>query len=251
MLKIRSFLEYKKCMICGEEKLLYTLKRVNKKESICDKCKIVQGYHFKNSNSKGKKTQISYSFEFETDSTADSLFELGKYNFIPCSDATICGYEWKSPIFNNRKSFHHICRKIDKFAKFVGRRCGTHLHVSTPYKDIMDEYKEELFEPILSVMRANQVKTEKFWGRYFNDYCLGRIARGRYNSFNTRSSVPTLEFRLLKFRNADQYIRAADFCIDTTKFLNDILSRDTFDTNIAKKVGKIIMKRYEEVTENV
>lgn len=251
MLKIRSFLEYKKCLACGQEMLVYRLRKVNKNESICENCRTGKSYSLRNNNYKGKQTNISYSFEFETSTKANSLYELGKYNFINCYDGTIGGFEWKSPIFNNRKSFHHVCRKLNKFAKYVGCSCGTHLHVSTPYKSILDEYKEEIFEPILSEMRDNKFKTVLFWGRYFNDYCRSNIGDTRYNSFNTRSSVQTLEFRLLKFVNAEQYIRAADFCIDTTRFLNNILSRDTFDTRIARKVGETILKKYKEVIRDV
>lgn len=60
--------------------------------------------------------------------------------------------------FYSRKSFHTVCRKIDKFAKFVGNSCGTHLHVSTSYKTKMDKYKRELFQPILDEMKSNKEK---------------------------------------------------------------------------------------------
>ena len=65
------------------------------------------------------------------------------------------------------------------------------------------------------------------------------------------SSVETLEFRLLKFKNSKQYIRASDFCIDTTKYINYHIAKGKFDSNKAKKIGKIILKKYMEVTENV
>src|SRR5574344_2527902 len=175
MLKIRRFLDYKKCSSCGLEFLAYEVEKINNEDYICRNCKECNGYSTKNNTFKGKQTQISFSFEFETSSRSVLLYELAKYNFIGCSDCTIEGREWKSPIFYNRKSFHWVCRRIDKFAKYVGNSCGTHLHVSTQYKSKMEEYENELFQPILNEMKANTEKTIKFWGRNFTSYCRGEI----------------------------------------------------------------------------
>ena len=251
MLKIRRFLEYARCSFCGKEELSYRLQKFNKREYICHECRTCNTYSTKNNNEKGKKKSISFSFEFETSSRAKSLFELKKYGFIPCSDCTIEGFEWKTPIFNSRKSFHYVCRKIDKFAGCVGRSCGTHLHVSTPYKFLMEKYKVQLFSPILEVMINDENKTIKFWGRYFNDYCRSVISTSRYNAFNTMSSVETLEFRLLKFINAEQYIRAADFCIDTTRYINSLIGRENFNSESARLVGITIAEKYKEVIKDV
>lgn len=252
MLKIKRFLEYKKCSSCNKEFLAYEVQKINSQDYICRECRRGNDYCTKNYNYKGKESKISFSFEFETASRAKSLYELRKYSFIGCSDCSIQGLEWKSPIFYSRKSFHHICRKIDKFAKYVGNTCGTHLHVSTKFKTKIDQYKRELFQPILNEMVANREKTEKFWGRYFGHYCHAGINDyDRYNSFNTISSVSTLEFRLLKFRNAEQYIRACDFCIDTTRYINNLIGAEDFNSEKAKKIGEIIAKKYKEVTENV
>lgn len=251
MLKIKRFLEYHKCSSCGQEFLSYSIEKINKKDYICSNCKMCRGYATRNNSFKGKQTQISFSFEFETSSKNKSLYELTKYNFIGCADCSIEGLEWKSPIFYNRKTFHSICRKMEKFSRFVGNSCGTHLHVSTPYKTKMEEYKNELFQPILNEMKNDRDKTIKFWGRYFGHYCEGTIGNDRYNSFNTRSSVNTLEFRLLKFKNAEQYIKACDFCIDTTRYINTFIGREDFNSEKAKKIGNIIAEKYKEVIKDV
>ena len=65
------------------------------------------------------------------------------------------------------------------------------------------------------------------------------------------SSVDTLELRLLKFKNAEQYIKACDFCIDTTRYINNFIGSEDFDTEKAKKIGKIIAKKYKEVVKDV
>jgi len=251
MLKIKRFLEYHKCSSCNQEFLSYSIEKINKKDYICSNCKMCRGYSTRNNNFKGKQTQMSFSFEFETSSRNKSLYELTKYNFIGCSDCTIEGLEWKSPIFYNRKTFHNVCKKIDKFARFVGNSCGTHLHVSTPYKSKMEQYKRQLFQPILNEMINNRDKTIKFWGRDFGNYCKSTIRDERYNTFNTMSSVNTLEFRLLKFKSAEQYIRACDFCIDTTRYINTFIGRDDFDEDKAKKIGSIIAEKYKEVVKDV
>lgn len=252
MLKIKRFLEYHKCSSCNQEFLSYEVDKINSIDYICRNCQRGNDYFTKNNNYKGKETSISFSFEFETASRSNALFELRKYNFIGCSDGSIAGLEWKSAIYYNRKSFHSVCRKIDKFAKYVGNNCGTHLHVSTPYKQILDEFKRELFQPLLNVMTENRTKTEKFWGRYFGHYCHANIVDcDRYNAINTISSVETLEYRLLKFKNAEQYIRACDFCIDTTRYINTIIGKGNFDREKAKRIGKIIAEKYKEVTKCV
>ena len=157
MLKIRRFLEYQKCFSCGQEFLSCDVQKINKKDFICARCRQEHGYSTRNNSYQGKETQISFSFEFETSSRNKKLYELTKYNFIGCTDGSISGLEWKSPIFYNKKTFHSICRKINKFAQYVGETCGTHLHVSTLYKDKMEEYKRELFRPILDEMIGNFV----------------------------------------------------------------------------------------------
>lgn len=251
MLKIKRFLTYRKCSSCGLEFLAYEVEKINQKDYICRNCMSGYGYCTRNENIKGKQKPISFSFEFETSSRTKSLFELRKYNFIGCSDCSIEGLEWKSPIFYSRKSFHYICKKIDKFARYVGNSCGTHLHVSTPYKNKMMEYEKELFKPILNEMTNDRQKTIKFWGRDFNSYCTNEIRNSRYNAFNTRSSVETLEFRLLKFKNAEQYIRAADFCIDTTRYINNFIGDENFNAEKAKEIGNIVAEKYKEVIRDV
>ncbi|MCI8999681.1 MAG: hypothetical protein HFJ26_01790 [Clostridia bacterium] len=252
MLKIKRFLEFKKCSSCNKEFLAYEVQKINSQDYVCRECKRVNNYCTRNNNYKGKESKISFSFEFETSSRANALYELRKYNFIGCTDGSIGGLEWKSVIFYSRKSFHHICRKIDKFAKYVGADCGTHLHVSTDFKTKIDQYKRQIFQPLLNKMIVNREKTEKFWGRYFGHYCQSVIYDDyRYNAFNTVSSVSTLEFRLLKFINAEQYIRACDFCIDTTRYINNLIGSEDFNNEKARKMGEIIAQKYEEVTKNV
>lgn len=251
MLKIRRFLEYRKCFSCGMEFLAYEVEQINKKDCICAKCRQSHGYTTRNCNFQGKETQISFSFEFETSSKSKELYELAKYNFIGCVDGSISGLEWKSPIFYNRKTFHNICRKINKFSQYVGDDCGTHLHVATPYKTKMKIYERELFSPILEEMIEDRRTTQKFWGRYFGYYCRAEITSERYNTFNTRSTVQTLEFRLLKFINAEQYIKASDFCIDTTRFINKYIGNPDFNHEKAIQIGKIIAEKYKEVIKNV
>lgn len=248
MLKIRNFLEYHKCIKCGIEYLSFQGERFNEKNDwICENCSVENYYSMRNDNTRGKKTEMSFSFEFETCSNTKELYELYKYGFIACSDCSISGREWKSPIFNNRKSFHYVCRQIDKFKKYVNYQCGTHLHVGTTYKNKIKEYEREIFKPILQEMHLNREKTKKFWGRYFGHYCDFRITNCRFNAFNTRSSVETLEFRLLKFKNAKQYIKACDFCIWMTRYINYHIRKENFDSIEARKVGEYILKKYREV----
>lgn len=252
MIKIKRFLEYRKCIKCNKEYLAFDTTKINDKDYICRRCSEVNGYSQRNVIEKGKITQASFSFEFETSQSKEELFELIKYGFIGCYDCSIGGREWKSPIFYNKKSFHSVCNKMDKFSKYVGNDCGTHLHVGTKYKYKLQQYRTAIFKPILEYMYGNDEKTRKFWGRYFNHYCSANIEQNsRYCAFNVWSSVETLEFRLLKFVSAKQYIKATDFCIDTTKYINYRLSKDNFGAEEAKKLGENILEKYKEVTASV
>lgn len=96
MLKIKRFLEYKKCFCCNKEFLTYEVQKINGQDYLCRDCRRGNDYFTKNYNYKGKESKISFSFEFETASRANSLYELTKYNFIGCSDCSIQGLEWKS-----------------------------------------------------------------------------------------------------------------------------------------------------------
>ena len=58
MLKIRSFLEYKKCLACGQEMLVYRLRKVNKNESICDSCRTGKSYSLRNNETETNKEEI-------------------------------------------------------------------------------------------------------------------------------------------------------------------------------------------------
>lgn len=252
MLKIRRFLEYRICCSCGKEFIACQGLKINSKDYVCRECSYGKSYSYKNDIFKGKKTRISFSFEFETSSKNKNLFELLKYGFAGCYDGSISGLEWKSCIYYNKKSLHAICRKLDKFAKYVGNSCGTHLHVSTKHKQTIQIYRKEIFDPIMQIMQDNRSQTIRFWGRFFGHYCNPSHTQGRYNAFNTESSVETIEYRLLKFINSDQYIRACDFCIDTTRYINECIEKSKeFNQEKAEKIGKVIAEKYKEVIKNV
>ena len=76
MLKIKRFLQYRKCVCCGEEYLAYQVERINRNNDyLCSGCKTIKSYYQKNETYQGKETQISFSFEFETSSRNNSLYE--------------------------------------------------------------------------------------------------------------------------------------------------------------------------------
>ena len=124
--------------------------------------------------------------------------------------------------------------------------------VGTKYKTILQIYRIAIFGPLLEEMVKHKDITSKFWGRYFSHYCERYIeGNDRYCAINVWSSVETLEFRILKFIDAKQYIRAADFCIDTTKYINYCISKTNFNEKEAGKLGLNILEKYKEVIKNV
>ena len=49
----------------------------------------------------------------------------------------------------------------------------------------------------------------------------------------------------------DRYIRACDFCIDTTRCLNNNMKDEEFNEEKAKKLGEMIADKYREVIKDV
>ena len=99
MLKIKRFLEYKKCSSCNKEFLAYEVQKINKKDYICRECRRGNSYSTKNYTYKGKESKISFSFEFETSSRTNALYELKKYNFIGAECVSLDNFIYVYSVF--------------------------------------------------------------------------------------------------------------------------------------------------------
>jgi hypothetical protein len=227
MLIIKGYKEKThKCVICGESKL--NIHYVDMVGHVCEDCtNKEEDYNARNTKivqaKKVIKDNITFSFEFETSENHPNCLILGKYGFIPTHDSSINGHEWKSPIFPTLTGVPQMLKNFDKLKlkDFTDSDCGTHIHVGTlddAMKHKIIEQRNVLFNPLVSVIKNDPSTTEKFWGRQPNSYCRTSITDDRYSMFNTNtgSRKPTLEFRLPKFQNAEQFYRCIKFATNTT-----------------------------------
>lgn len=113
--------------------------------------------------------------------------------------------------------------------------CGTHLHVSTEgTRDNRDNdhgmnavrrFYNSLFVPVTAVMKRNPEATKALFGRFFTHYapevtmttrCHEGHNETRYAWVNCTNSN-RIEWRLVKFRNAKQYVTCCKACVEMTK----------------------------------
>lgn len=230
MLLIKGYKEKThKCCICGESKL--NIHYVNLVGYVCEECTDKEeDYSTRNMKvldvKRPNKDGITFSFEFETSQNHPNCLILGKYGFIPTHDGSISGHEWKSPIFPTLTGVPQMLKNFDKLnlARYTNGDCGTHIHVGTledSMKRKIRDQKNVLFNPLVSVIQNDMNRTKKFWGREPNSYCRTSITEDRYSMFNTNtgSGKPTLEFRLPKFVNAEQFYRLIKFSTETTRMI--------------------------------
>ena len=199
----------------------------------------MDGYTLEVNNfiNKPKKHMMTFGQEFETAYTSEfaraTLIENG---YIPTSDCTV-DVEYKSSINNGLYAFAQLFKSIDKLIasgdiKLDGVdqygdpiSCGTHMHVGHPLINNGDEYENDanfalrnfyhtLFIPLSDVMRDNADATKALYGRNFDETgwaCpINRTTSPtNHKNFINLQHKHTIEFRLCKYVNAEQYMRLA------------------------------------------
>lgn len=176
---------------------------------------------------KPKAHGLTFGIEFETDfSTEYGRLEMMLEGFLPTSDSSINGPEFKSPIFYGTNAIMAFLPTIDELMESENIRInfsenGTHTHVghvsllNDTTMNYIRRFYHSLFLPLSKALEENPAKTADIFGRYFT-YYADRInehsnAEDHCNFINVQHDN-TLEWRLVQYHNAKQYATALTFC---------------------------------------
>lgn len=221
-----------KCIHCGMEDNTNNMHKVTSPSKnyfyICEDCSDREyGYSRENGqfSHKAAKHGLTWSIELETSDRNIQSNWLYQYNFLPSSDGSISGTEWKSPIWKNLSGLNQLFRTIEKKC-FIGSDCGTHTNVGTYNQekiDMLKRFYHSLFIPLCNHMIANREKTIALFGRDFTHYACTINEHSNPNehcNFINLQHDTHIEFRLCKFVTADQFMRCLKMVTDFAKTIN-------------------------------
>lgn len=209
-------------------------------------------YHFRYNNPYGtgnnivtgtiKQNGVYIGAEFElAEADLKGRMEFTAMGTQPTNDSSLCGASTVEFVFPTMRGLNKLskdARSIEKLMAggHIGMNdsCGTHLHVSTQGTrsengmDYVRRFYNSLFVPLTEAMQANPEATERLFGRYFTGYapaidmstpCRAGHNGTRYAWVNCTNSN-RIEYRLVKFQNAEQYIKVVKLCIEMTKCID-------------------------------
>lgn len=200
-----------------------------------------------------KVNPFTYGVELETSfSTDKARAEILLDGYLPTSDCTV-NVEYKSPIYQgmNALTKHAVTfgRLIDAGELKIGDECGTHTHIG--HKTMINaetigyirRFYNSLFVPLSEAMERNPEATERLFGRGFTYYAspinMETYATEHVNFINVQHNN-TLEFRLVKFVNADQYMNAVRCCKAITEaVVNNFVAHFDDEPNDARRYPTI------------
>ena len=196
----------------------------------------------KNFINKTKAHGLTFGQEFETArTTARARAVLVENGYIPTHDSTV-DVEYKSSINNGLMAFAQLFKSIDKLIasgdidlerNSMGRAmsCGAHMHVghdlinngefddwgSPMGRDAnypLRNMYHTLFVPLSDIMNSNPEATKALYGRNFDETdwacpITDRAIATNHSNFINLQHTHTIEFRLCKYVNAEQYMRLA------------------------------------------
>lgn len=215
----------------------------------------MMSYSTKNNSTHGteKVNPFTYGVELETSySTEKARAEILQDGYIPTSDCTV-DVEYKSPIYQgmNALTKHAVTfgRLIDAGELKIGDECGTHTHIghktmiNPTTMEYIRRFYNSLFVPLSDEMKRNPEATERLFGRGFTYYAapvnMESAATAHVNFINTQHGY-TLEFRLVKFINADQYMNCVRCCKAITEaVVNNFVEHFNDEPNDARRYPTI------------
>lgn len=242
-----------------------------------------EGYSQENGFRYGNRKQNGFTFSIEletSNSDAKARAELADFGFIPTSDCTV-DVEYKSPIYEGlnaiSKQVNSIQKLMDEGHLEINRTCGTHFHcghaqyINPETMGYIRRFYHSIFVPLSDWMVNHPEQTTKFWGRGFEYDGWAQPITANSNPEAHRNFVNmehgyTVEFRLCKFQNADQYMQVVKFCKDATaiviknfvehfneepKDARRYPNKTAYRQHKAKVAAEKILKKYKEYTANI
>ena len=216
------------------------------------------GYFTKNDKKRGelKKHGFTFGMEFECSRpTAELRAELELCDFIPTQDSTT-DTEFKSPIWQSLnplpKKFKTIECLLNEGYGAITEDEGTHFHVghvdyiNAETIQYLRRFYHSLFIPLSNIMEEYEENTEKLFGRkfsYWADSINERTDATEHRNFINLQHNHTIEFRICKFKSAEQYMGAVKFCKDATNaiinnFIKHFNDDQSDDVKVRAKVSK-------------
>lgn len=271
---------YATCTKCNRTFSKFTMIRVDKNNRggnpayICDDCNTeMHSYNTKNNKLRGADTVHPFTFGMENETTysdAKARSELYEYDMLPTHDGTV-DVEYKSCIEQSLKSFSHLWKVMDKLIAEghmeIGDSAGSHFHVghknlNSETMDYIRRFYHSLFTGLSDEMKLHPEETKELFGREIDHYnesgrCWARSIdeytdpENHTNFINVQHSK-TLEFRMAKFRNSEQYTRMAKFA---TKVTDCVMTNfvehfnDEVDINKLKRNWKLNFNEEIEISE--
>jgi len=176
---------------------------------------------------------------------------LLQYQFQRTYDSTVSD-EYKSPIYHSIRAFRKPLAILDGLRDLVNEACGTHLHVTFEHRVALYSVRQAVFDPLITHLVEHCEQTIAFWGRTFCSHARATLEEGeRHVCFNTISRHPTLEYRLPRFHNAQQYLAVVQFCRYTTALLDAHFDpyaplRDDVKPMTPEQLGDRILAHYKK-----
>ena len=213
----------------------------------------------------GNADNISISIELESmGRSTHARAYLVKNKFMATSDSTV-DIEYKSPIYTSECALSKIVGGVEYMDKnddydfsVNNDNCGIHTHYGFidnhfDFRTLYGHYRL-LFEPLNEIV-ANELDgfdREKIFGRsfeYYNKICSFSCPDSHENWINIQHKN-TLEIRMPRFNNANDYMRFVKCFKKIFKALNThYISKEHTATN-AKKAGRkmamVFKKEYSE-----
>jgi hypothetical protein len=221
------------CISCGNQEEVQNMHKIDSPSKnylyVCDYCNHKEhSYYDENPITAHKQAShgLSWSIELETSQRNLESNWLYQYKFLPTSDGSIAGTEWKSPIWRNLSGLQKLFRTIESKCQF-DNECGTHLNIGTYNSEkinMLKRFYHSLFLPLCDHLWNNRAATIAIFGRDFTYYAstiTTTTSPTRHENFINLQHSTHIEYRLCKFVTAEQYMTCIKMCTEFTKAINN------------------------------
>lgn len=222
-----------KCLNCGRKEHVVNMYKIPSPSKnyfyICESCVDMECSYYDENAAFARKAAghgMTWSIELETARRNIESNWLYQYGFLPTSDGSIGGTEWKSPIWRSLRGMAQLLRTIEKKCVF-DNSCGTHLNIGTydfTKIHMLRRFYHSLFLPVCEHLKKHPEETEQLFGRYFTHYAQPINEDTdplEHENFINLQHDTHIEFRLCKFITADQYMRCIKLCSEWAKTINN------------------------------
>ena len=212
--------------LCGEIFPVNMMKKVSSYGHnyfyVCPDCATrEESYYTENSDKvhKEKKHGFTMSLEVETGIRSNKSNLFYEYGFLPTSDGSISGTEWKTPIYISFNGIKQLLRSVEKIGLFTSDEgCHTNIGNVKLTSDKIESIRKNyvaLFKPLSDYLKNHKEDTERIFGRYFQYYAQSIDENSdsqQHELFINMQHNTHIEFRLMAFRTGEQMFSGIMMC---------------------------------------